>query len=103
MATEYKTPSKFPAIEIDLAFVVEKNVSCHAVLENMKNTGGELLTDVSVFDVYEGESIGPSKKSMAFHLTFQSLDRTLQDNEIQDLKNRILTQLKEKHGAELRA
>ncbi|MFM8314487.1 MAG: phenylalanine--tRNA ligase subunit beta, partial [Deltaproteobacteria bacterium] len=101
--TRYKTPSKFPAIEIDLAFVVDRNISCHAVLENMKHTGGELLSDVSVFDIYEGESIGASKKSMAFHLTFQSLERTLQDSEIQDLKNRILANLKEKHGAELRS
>ena len=89
--------------EIDLAFVVDRNISCHAVLQNMKHTGGELLSDVSVFDIYEGESIGASKKSMAFHLTFQSLERTLQDSEIQDLKNRILANLKEKHGAELRS
>lgn len=101
--TRYKIPSKFPAIELDLAFVVDKSVSCHSVLENMKHSGSELLTDVTVFDIYEGESIGPSKKSMAFHLTFQSTERTLQDSEIQDLKNRILANLKDKHGAELRA
>ncbi len=103
LTTRYKTPSKFPAIELDLAFVVDRNISCHTVLESMKHSGEELLTDVSVFDAYEGDSIGPTKKSMAFHLTFQSSKRTLQDNEIQDLKNRILTNLKEKHGAELRA
>ena len=57
---------------------------------------------MSVFDVYEGESIGPAKKSLAFHLIFQSPQRTLQDTEIQELKNQMLTQLKEKYGAELR-
>lgn len=103
LTTRYRTPSKFPAIELDLAFVVEKSVSCHAVLEIMKHTGGELLSDVSVFDVYEGESIGPSKKSLAFHLTFQSQERTLQDNEIQELKNRIVSNLKDKHGADIRS
>jgi phenylalanyl-tRNA synthetase beta chain len=103
LTTRYKAPSKFPAIELDLAFVVDKNISCHAVLENMKHTGGELLTEVSVFDIYEGDSIGPAKKSMAFHLTFQSPDRTLQDSEIQELKNRILSNLKDKHGADLRS
>jgi phenylalanyl-tRNA synthetase beta chain len=102
LTTRYKTPSKFPAIELDLAFVVDKTVSCHAVLENMKHTGGDLLSDVSVFDVYEGDSIGASKKSMAFHLTFQSVDRTLQDNEIQELKTRLLSNLKDKFGADLR-
>ena len=102
VTTRYKVPSKVPAIEFDVALVVEKNISCHAVLENMKQTGGELLTEVSVFDVYEGESIGPAKKSLAFHLIFQSPQRTLQDTEIQELKNQMLTQLKEKYGAELR-
>ena len=68
----------------------------------MKHTGGELLSDLSVFDVYEGESIGLSKKSMAFHLTFQSMERTLQDTEIQELKTRIQANLKDKFGADLR-
>lgn len=100
--TRYKVPSKFPAVEFDLAFVVDKTVSNHAMSETMRVVGGALLGETSVFDLYEGKNIPEGKKSLAYHLSFFSADRTLQDAEVTALKEKIIQTVGEKHGAQLR-
>lgn len=100
--TRYKTPSKFPPVELDIAVVVDRGVTCHQLTENIKHTGGSLLSNVSVFDVYEGENIPASKKSLAFHLTFLSHEKTLADGEVKDLTERIVQGLSDRYSAQLR-
>lgn len=102
-AVRYKTPSKFPGVELDLAFVVDKTVTAHSVLESIKHAGGQLLSEVSIFDVYEGENIPQTKKSLAFRLNFLSTERTLQDSEITSAKENIIKVATDKFGAQLRA
>jgi len=99
----YKPPTKFPAVEIDIAVVVDKPVTSHMILEAVKHTGGNLLADVSVFDVYEGDNIPVGKKSLAFHLVFLAHDRTLQDGEVTALREQIVQNLTDKYGALLRS
>lgn len=98
----YKPLSKFPAIELDIAIVVDKSTTNHQLTENIKHSGGSLLTDVSVFDVYEGQGIPELKKSLAFHLVFQSNEKTLLDSEITELKDRIVQNLADRYKAQLR-
>jgi phenylalanyl-tRNA synthetase beta chain len=98
----YKTPSKFPGVELDIAIVVDKSTSNHNLTENIKHSGGSLLTQVSVFDVYEGKGIPDNKKSLAYHLMFQSNEKTLLDTEITELKEKIIRNLGERYGAQLR-
>jgi phenylalanyl-tRNA synthetase beta chain len=100
--TRYKVPSKFPAVEFDLAIVVDKTVSSHLVSETIRAVGGTLLNQFSVFDLYEGKNVPEGKKSLAFHLSFVASDRTLQDSEVTGLKEKIVQALGEKHGAQLR-
>ncbi len=99
----YKVPSKFPAVELDLALVVDKNVSGGFLVDSIKHTAGVLLSDASIFDVYEGSNLPEGKKSVAVHLSFLSNERTLRDDEIVQLKDKVLVVLAEKHGAQLRA
>lgn len=98
----YKAPSKFPPIELDLALLVDAQTPSGFLGETIKQMGGTLLYDVALFDLYEGKNIPEGKKSVAFHLTFLSPDRTLQEEEIVVLKERIVQALLEKHGAKLR-
>jgi phenylalanyl-tRNA synthetase beta chain len=62
-----------------------------------------LLAGVRLFDVYQGEQVGPGKKSLAYGLTYQADDRTLTDKEVAKLQARIVRSLEEKLGARLRA
>ncbi len=61
-----------------------------------------MLTDVHLFDVYRGDQIGKGKKSLAYSLTYQALDRTLTDNEVRDIRRKILRRLEREIGAQLR-
>ncbi len=101
--TRYKVPSKFPPSEFDIAVLVDKPVTSYSLLESIRHTAGTLLGDVFVFDVYEGEHIPTSKKSLAFRLIFQAPDRTLQDTEVVHLKEKIVQSLNDKFGAQLRS
>ena len=98
----YQPFSKFPYSEKDLAIVVEKNISSADIRKVILEAGGNLLTFVEVFDVYAGESIEKTKKSLAFRLRFQSLERTLTDSEINILFNKIIRATAEKLNARLR-
>jgi phenylalanyl-tRNA synthetase beta chain len=98
----YQPFSKFPYTEKDLAIVVEKNISSADIRKVISEAGGNLLTFVEVFDVYAGESIEKTKKSLAFRLRFQSLERTLTDSEINILFNKIIRATAEKLNARLR-
>jgi phenylalanyl-tRNA synthetase beta chain len=98
----YRPFSKFPYTEKDLAVVVEKSVSATDVRKVISEAGGNLLTFVDVFDVYAGQSIEKSKKSLAFRLRFQSMERTLTDSEINLLFNKIIKATVEKLNARLR-
>ena len=68
----------------------------------MKENGGELLEKVELFDVYQGSQIAKGHKSMAFSLIFRAEDRTLTDEEVNEIIEKIKTGLSEKFGATLR-
>ncbi len=94
--------STFPPIVEDLALVVAANLLAGDVKAALRKAGAPLLREVELFDVYQGEGIPPGKKSLAFHLTFQSMERTLKDKDTAKLRQKILRQLKKSLGAELR-
>ena len=94
--------SPFPAVREDIAVIVDKSVTAVSVTEVIKLTGGYLLKDVELFDVYEGEQIGTGKTSLAYHLTFQAPDKTLTDKVVRKQRNKIVGQLNKRLGAILR-
>lgn len=94
--------SPYPAVREDLAIVVDQSVTAVEVEEVIRQVGGRLLKDVQLFDLYLGEQIGAGKKSLAYHLTFQAPDKTLNDNVVRKSREKILGQLKHRLGAKLR-
>jgi phenylalanyl-tRNA synthetase beta chain len=99
----YEPISRMPALKLDLAVVVDKSVPSDAVGETIRNTGGALLVDVVLFDVYRGEQLGVGKKSLAYSLTFQAPDKTLTTEEAMKQRERIIKQLQQQYDAGVRA
>ena len=99
---KYKEVSKFPAVNKDLAVVVDKDVTSEEIAKVIKKAGGSSLSKIDVFDVYTGKGIDENKKSIAYSLTFEKMDRTLTDEEINASLAKIIEMLEKKLGAELR-
>lgn len=97
-----KNISKFPKIQRDIAITISKDIPWFLIKQKIVDILGELLDNCSVFDVYSNENIGLDKHSMAIHLEFQSVDRTLVDDEVDQLINKVILMLKQSFNASLR-
>jgi phenylalanyl-tRNA synthetase beta chain len=98
----YEELPKFPAAERDLAIVVPEEVPASDVEEVIRQTGGQLVVSLRLFDLYRGKQIPSGKKGLAYSLRYQSSLKTLTDDEVADTQRDILKALGEKFGAELR-
>ena len=85
--------AKFPSVERDLALVMDKTVTNGETLRLIKKYSDKTLTNVELFDIYEGNQLPEGKKSMAYHLTFSLLDRSLTLEEVDGLVAKILAGL----------
>ncbi len=95
--------SPYPAALQDLAVIVDEGVPAAEVQSLIAKSGGFLLKDVRLFDVYRGEPVPEGRKSLAFALTFQAPDKTLRDAIVTKQVQRIVQRLKKELGAELRS
>lgn len=94
--------SPFPAVKEDLAVVVDEAVPAERVEAVIRDAGGRLLQEVRLFDVYTGAPIPAGRKSLAYALTYQASDRTLTDEEVAQVRERIIRHLEQIVGAQLR-
>ncbi|UMZ14107.1 phenylalanine--tRNA ligase subunit beta [Pseudomonas sp. MPFS] len=94
--------SRFPEVRRDLALLADRDVAASAVLEVIRENAGEWLTDLRLFDVYQGKGIDPHRKSLAVGLTWQHPSRTLNDDEVNSATQNILTSLEQRLNATLR-
>ena len=99
---KYKEAFKYPSIQKDMAFILDKKIDVADVVKTIKKAANKTLQIVDIFDVYEGEKIDSSKKSVAFALTFNGITRTLTDEEVMDSFNKIIDKVVSSHNAELR-
>ena len=99
---KYKEISKFPNVKKDVAFVVDKKLSSKEIEKVIKSAGGSLLTDIEIFDVYTGSNLPQNKKSIAYALTFEDTKKTLTDEEINALLEKIIDTVCKKCNAEIR-
>ncbi|MEA3345327.1 MAG: phenylalanine--tRNA ligase subunit beta [Chloroflexota bacterium] len=100
----HMTPiSRFPAVRRDLAMVVDDTIPAIRVQEEIKAAGGELLREVTLFDLYHGKAVPPGQKSLAYSLAYQALDRTLTDEEVDEVHERIVEHLAVQLDAQLRS
>ena len=98
----YQPPSPYPAAVRDLAVLVYRGDKVADVLNVINDAGGDLVQDVDIFDIYEGEEIPGAKKSLAFHIIYQSYEKTLKDSEVDKIQKRIIKALESKRGWEVR-
>ena len=98
----YQTITRLPVVSQDLAIVVSEEVAAGRVQILIKETGGALLTEVTLFDLYRGKPIPEGKKSLAFRLTFYPQDKTLTEEEVTKIRQRIESRLVREVGAETR-
>jgi phenylalanyl-tRNA synthetase beta chain len=100
--TRYKQISKYPSVKRDISIVIEEKISLSDVLQCVQNDGSELLTNLELFDVYQGEGIENGQKSLALGLTFQATSSTLKDKEVEAIMEKVVIGLNNNFGAKLR-
>ena len=98
-AAQYRKSSRFPAVERDLALVVDSQVSAGELLNSFRKVGGALMVEAKCFDVYTGAPIPAGQKSMAFRFVLQSMEKTLTEDEI----NKLLKKLQKAAEREFKA
>lgn len=90
---EFRPIPKYPSAVRDLAILVPLQVKVEEVLNIIETTGGTLVRDTDLFDIYEGEELPGGKKNLAFHIIYQSEDKTLSSEEIDEIHNKIIKAL----------
>ncbi|MDX2048136.1 MAG: phenylalanine--tRNA ligase subunit beta [Chitinophagaceae bacterium] len=98
----YRDIPRFPAVNRDLAFVIDKKLAYGTVESVARSAKIERLVSVELFDVFESEKLGKEKKSMAVSFTFQDEEKTLTDKEIDDMMKKIITVFEKELRAEIR-
>ncbi len=101
-AIQYREFSKFPEIRRDIAIFLDRSIPSQAIQDTITEVGGELLRNVTLFDVYQGKGIASHQKSIALALTLQHDSRTLVDEEVTAIVENIIAELKRRFAAELR-
>ncbi len=99
---KYVEVPKYPAIERDLAIIVNEEIEVGEIEKIITKKAKKLLESIELFDIYRNEKIGENKKSVAYALKFRDKNKTLQDEEINPIIENILAEIKNKLGAELR-
>jgi phenylalanyl-tRNA synthetase beta chain len=101
--TEYEDVTSFPPVRRDLAYSVPDTTSAAQLLDVVREVGGSLLDSVDVFDRYAGAQAGEGRVSLALHAAFRAPDRTLTDAEVDQITERITSEVASRLGGELRA
>jgi phenylalanyl-tRNA synthetase beta chain len=99
---KYEKVSRFPYSDRDMAIVVDEHLEASALRSTIAMAGGNMLRRVNLFDIYRGKQVGEGKKSVAFSLRFQSDERTLTDEEVTAVFDRIIGELEKRFSSKLR-
>jgi len=98
----YQHPSKYPAVIRDIAVLVNSEDRVIDVLNIINNVGGDLIRDIDLFDMYKGKELTRGRKNLAFHIIFQSDERTLTDKEVDKIQAKIIKKINEEKTWEVR-
>ncbi len=94
--------SKFPEVSRDLAILIDREISSTTILDSVRENAGEFLTNLRIFDVYQGDAVAKNKKSVALGLTWQHPSRTLSEDDINSIIGNCVNGLQDKFNANLR-
>ena len=100
---KYTPLAKYPSITRDIALIVDKSILVREIEKVISENGGKLVSKIELFDVYEGDQIDKDKKSVAYSIEYNGIDRTLTDEEVVPVHNKVLKALEEKLDAHLRS
>jgi len=100
-ASNYEKISQYPSIVRDIAFVIDKKVQ-HADIVSALQAIDPLIRSIELFDVFEGANIGEGKKSLAYHITYQSDNKTLESSEVDKAHGKVFEVIEDKLGGEIR-
>ena len=100
---QYNVISRFPLVSQDLALVVDKATPARRVQDLIWESGGVAIAQVKLFDVYEGEPVPEGKKSLAYSISYQDMERTLTDKAVTRIRQRICKHLEQEIGAQVRS
>ena len=95
--------SDYQKSERDFAFIVAKEVKAQDLINAVSSVDQKLISNIKVFDVYEGENIPENQKSIAISVTIQSTEKTLNDNDLENINNLIIKTVESKTGAKIRS
>ena len=101
-SVKFEPLPKFPAVQRDLALVAPVEVSAQSIMERIKENSGELVERVELFDVYQGDQVPRGMRSLAFSLSYRSKEKTLNDNEVNQVQEQLLKKLCSEYGATIR-
>lgn len=99
---KYRTLPKYPSVDRDIAVVVSEEITAGQIEEIIRNKGGKLIEEVKLFDIYKGSQIEKGYKSMAYSIVYRSDEKTLSEDDIAKVHNRIVSSLENQVGAMLR-
>ncbi len=99
----YQPVSRFPFFEFDFAVIVDSDVSAGDLLSEIRKNADDSLQSLDIFDVFEGESLGKNKKSLAFRLSFIDKNKTLTINDVEPIIDKVLKSLEKRFSAKLRS
>lgn len=99
---KFKELPKYPAVTRDISMLIDKTVPVADIEEIVKKASGKTLESITLFDVYEGEQIPEGKKSVAYSAVYRAVDRSLTGDEVQKVFDKVLKNLENQLGAQLR-
>ena len=100
--TVITTPSKFPQVRRDIAILVDSDISVQTLAATMRAAAGDLLTDLWLFDVYQGDKVPAGQRSLAFALVWQDTTQTLSDDAVKTATDKVVQALTDQHSSQLR-
>ncbi|MGE6442182.1 phenylalanine--tRNA ligase subunit beta [Psychrobacter sp. NPDC078409] len=96
------TPSKFPQVRRDIAILVDSDISLQTLESTIRAAAGDLLTDLWLFDVYQGDKVPAGQRSLAFALVWQDSTQTLSDEAVKTATDKVVQALTDQHSVQLR-
>ena len=94
--------SLYQASKRDFSFIVSKDYYSLDIIKTIRSINKKLIKEVNIFDNYEGKNIDEGKKALGFEIVIQSDFKTMTDKEINDISNKIISEIKQKYNAKLR-
>lgn len=99
---KYVEVPKFPAVERDIAIIIDENIEVGQIEKTITKKAKKILEKAELFDIYRNEKLGENKKSVAYALTFRAKNKTLNDDEVNEVMENVIKELEKSLGAELR-